>query len=95
METKEEWNKQVDHPLQSFEWGEFRKLSGVGVVQQSGMQITIHSIPHTPWNVGYCPKGEVNGEFVCIPLKMLLQGIEPDPKRIVELGTCGMSSLCS
>jgi len=23
------------------------------------MQVTIHKIPHTPWNVGYCPKGEL------------------------------------
>ena len=55
--TKEEWNKQVSHPLQAYEWGEFRQATGVKVVRGGGMQITIHKIPHTPWNVGYLPKG--------------------------------------
>lgn len=55
--TKEEWNKQVSHPLQAYEWGEFRQATGVKVVREGGMQITIHKIPHTPWNVGYLPKG--------------------------------------
>ena len=49
----------AQHPLQSFEWGEFREFTGVGVVREGGLQVTIHSIPHTPWNVGYCPKGEL------------------------------------
>ncbi len=56
MISKTEWNKQVDHPLQAYEWGEFRQATGVKVVRESGMQITIHKIPHTPWNVGYAPK---------------------------------------
>ncbi|QQG40854.1 MAG: peptidoglycan bridge formation glycyltransferase FemA/FemB family protein [Candidatus Levyibacteriota bacterium] len=45
------------HPLQSKEWGEFRKKTGVKVVQKNGLQITIHRIPHTPWTIGYLPKG--------------------------------------
>lgn len=59
MTNCEEWNKQVDHPLQSWEWGEFREKTGVKVVRKSGSQITIHKIPYTPWNVGYCPKGKM------------------------------------
>ncbi|TXH62553.1 MAG: peptidoglycan bridge formation glycyltransferase FemA/FemB family protein [Thiothrix sp.] len=51
------WNKSASHPLQAWEWGEFRAATGVKVVRAEGMQITIHPIPHTPWTVGYYPKG--------------------------------------
>lgn len=50
------WNEKVEHPLQAYEWGEFRKATGVGVVREDGIQVTIHKIPYTPWNVGYAPK---------------------------------------
>ncbi|MCE7897784.1 MAG: peptidoglycan bridge formation protein FemAB [bacterium] len=65
MNEKLAWNKQVDHPLQAWEWGEFREATGIAVVRAKGMQITIHPIPHTPWTVGYYPKGsEVSREQV-------------------------------
>ncbi len=51
------WNRGVSHPLQAWEWGEFRAATGLKVVRVEGMQITIHPIPHTPWAVGYYPKG--------------------------------------
>ena len=57
MISKTEWNNNVDHPLQSWEWGEFREKTGVKVVREGNLQITIHKIPHTPWTVGYLPKG--------------------------------------
>jgi lipid II:glycine glycyltransferase (peptidoglycan interpeptide bridge formation enzyme) len=57
MDSKQEWNAQVDHPLQSYEWGEFRELTGVKVVREAGLQITIHRIPRTQFSVGYLPKG--------------------------------------
>ena len=50
-------NNTANHPLQSLEWGEFRKKTGVKVVQQNALQITIHKIPYTPWTIGYLPKG--------------------------------------
>lgn len=56
MDEKDLWNKQVDHPLQAWEWGEFRGLTGVKVIREGGLQITIHKIPHTPLTVGYTPK---------------------------------------
>lgn len=59
MNEKELWNKQVDHPLQSWEWGEFRKMTGVKVERVGGIQITIHQIPYTSWNIGYAPKGKL------------------------------------
>ena len=45
------------HPLQSIEWGEFRKKTGVKVVTVNEIQMTIHRIPHAPWTIGYIPKG--------------------------------------
>ncbi len=56
MSVKEDWNKNVDHPLQAYEWGEFREKTGVKVVREGGIQVTIHPLPHTPWTIGYCPK---------------------------------------
>lgn len=57
MKDNATWNKQVEHPLQAWEWGEFRGATGIKVVREDGIQATIHPIPHTPWTVGYYPKG--------------------------------------
>ena len=45
------------HPLQTKEWGDFRKKTGVKVIRENGFQLTIHPIPHTPFTIGYFPKG--------------------------------------
>lgn len=45
------------HPLQSFEWGEFRKKTGAKVVKGDNFQLTIHKIPLTSFTLGYLPKG--------------------------------------
>ena len=64
--SPEEFNTVTHHPLQSYEWGEFRKKTGVKVIRQgfyskkkltSAFQLTIHRIPHTKWTIGYLPKG--------------------------------------
>ena len=55
METKEEWNKQVDHPLQSFEWGEFRKLSGVESSSRAACR-SRSTLSHIRRGMGYCPR---------------------------------------
>lgn len=63
---KEAFNKLVTHPLQSYEWGEFRKKTGIQVIRKGffqnntltkTFQLTIHPIPRTKWNIGYLPKG--------------------------------------
>jgi len=63
---RENFNKVATHPLQSYEWGEFRKKTGVIVVRKGYyekntltqiVQLTIHKIPHTKWTIGYFPKG--------------------------------------
>ena len=45
------------HPLQSILWGNFREKTGVKVVRKNDLQLTIHPIPHTKYNIGYFPKG--------------------------------------
>ena len=53
------------HPLQSSEWGEFRKKTGVRVVFTDNLLLTIHPIPHTKYNIGYVPKGpDVNQKML-------------------------------
>jgi lipid II:glycine glycyltransferase (peptidoglycan interpeptide bridge formation enzyme) len=45
------------HPLQSLKWGQFREKTGIKVVRENGLQITIHPVPHTKYTIGYLPKG--------------------------------------
>lgn len=47
------------HPLQSKDWGEFRKKTGIKVIKTNDFQLTIHKIPHTPFNIGYLPKADM------------------------------------
>jgi lipid II:glycine glycyltransferase (peptidoglycan interpeptide bridge formation enzyme) len=83
---KKAYNTQVYHPLQSFEWGEFRKKTGVQVVRrgilksgkiQDGFTLTIHKIPKTPFTIGYFPKGGL-----------------PTPQILAELKKVGKSYNC-
>lgn len=64
--NKKEYNEAVTHPLQSFEWGEFREKTGVKVVRRGvesngkivdGFTLTIHKVPRTKFNIAYLPKG--------------------------------------
>ena len=65
------FNAVVDHPLQSWEWGEFRKKTGVKVERVGffdngklvrGMQVTFHDIPVIGRKLGYFPKGPMPDE---------------------------------
>lgn len=62
------YNSAVNHPLQTFEWGEFRKKTGVGIIRRAdksnkefinAYQITIHKTPSFPYLIGYFPKGDL------------------------------------
>ncbi len=77
---QKEFNAVVSHPLQSFEWGEFREKTGVKVVRRgvleknkliSGFQLTIHKIPHTPFTIGYLPKGKMPTKELMDELKKI------------------------
>lgn len=63
--TKKTINKNAPHPLQSFEWGEFRGMWGNTVVRFPFGQMTVHKLPYTPWSVGSFSKGpEPTGEML-------------------------------
>lgn len=63
--SKQQINAVAPHPMQSWEWGEARKKTGISVIKIGEFdnenlvnifQITIHPIPHTPLAVGYLPR---------------------------------------
>ena len=65
-EEKVVYNSVVNHPLQSWEWGEVRRETGVKVIRlgefygkqlKNAYQLTIHLIPLTNFTIGYLPKG--------------------------------------
>ncbi len=74
------FNAVVSHPLQTYEWGEFREKTGVKVIRRgifendklvSGFQLTIHRIPKTPWTIGYLPKGDMPTKELLFELKKI------------------------
>ena len=80
------FNQTVTHPLQSYEWGEFRKATGIQVIRKGyfdkntlvdAFQLTLHPIPHTSWNIGYLPKGNA-----------------PTPELLQELKRLGKENNC-
>ncbi|MDO8620945.1 MAG: peptidoglycan bridge formation glycyltransferase FemA/FemB family protein [Candidatus Levybacteria bacterium] len=61
------------YPMQSLEWGEFRKKTGLKVIRENGFQLTIHKIPHTPWTVGYLPKSPMPTKEMIVRLREIGQ----------------------
>jgi len=60
------WDTAVNHPLQSWAWGEFRRRMGLDTVRiarteggrfRDGWQLTFHRVPGTPFTIGYFPRG--------------------------------------
>lgn len=63
---KKEYNRHVSHIIQSWEWGEFRKKSGLDVVRLGhfegdkltlAYQLSFHKVPVFGKTIGYLPKG--------------------------------------
>lgn len=80
-QDKKEFNRLALHPLQTWEWGEFRQKTGIEVVRLGKYknnklietsQLTIHQLPFTVSTIGYLPKGP-------IPSKEML-------KKLYEVG---------
>lgn len=100
-EEKELYNKVVRHPLQTWEWGEFRKTTGVHVdrigffengVLQRGLQVTFHPIPLFGQNVGYFPKGDMPDDEQIAALKELSSNrnalfVKLEPNIAQKVGT--------
>lgn len=79
----------IIHPLQSHEWAEFRKKTGVKVILSDSFVLTIHKIPHTPFTIGYLPKGKEPSKKLIDQLKELGQKqncifiqLEPNVQKI-------------
>lgn len=80
-EEKDLYNAAVNHPLQSWEWGEFRKKTGVAVERigffengklQKALQVTFHPIPLlSGYTLGYFPKGDMPDEEQLAALKQI------------------------
>lgn len=66
--SSEEWNKVVEHPLQSWKWGEARQKMGQEVVKigvweknrlVSGFLLTVHRIPKTNLKIAYLARSSL------------------------------------
>ena len=75
---KEKINKIAKHPLQTWEWGEFRKKTGNEVVRFNFGQLTLHNIPFTKYKVAAFIKGPVPTTKMISDLKKLA-----DKKKVV------------
>ena len=97
---KVKFDKIAAHPLQSWEWGEFRKLTGVSVTRLAKIedgkfletyQITWHQIPKTGYYIGYCPKSVIPSEEILIKINQIavsrgaiLVKFEPNERKSVD-----------
>lgn len=83
-EEKLRYNQVVHHPLQSWEWGEFRKQTGVQIerigffqsgVLQKALQVSFHHLPAplSSYTVGYFPRGDMPDEEQLSALKQLAE----------------------
>jgi lipid II:glycine glycyltransferase (peptidoglycan interpeptide bridge formation enzyme) len=87
-EEKEAYNSVVTHPVQSWEWGEFRQKTGKKVIRLgvydvssksgktkliSGFQLTVHPIYNLPYTMLYFPRGPMPDKIMLEALKKLGQ----------------------
>lgn len=98
---RELFNSIATHPLQSWEWGEFREKTGIKVIRRAfldgkkavhAFQLTIHRIPKTSYTIGYIPKGLLPNQEVIDELrkigkeeKCIFIKLEPNGEKNYEL----------
>ncbi|PIY69170.1 hypothetical protein COY90_02060 [Candidatus Roizmanbacteria bacterium CG_4_10_14_0_8_um_filter_39_9] len=67
------FNAAAHHPMQTWEWGEARKETGVEVVRITEQenhipinvfQFSLHKIPYTPYKIGYLPRSVIPSKHV-------------------------------
>jgi len=94
------FNQVATHPLQSWEWGEFRRQQGHQLVRlglfegqklKAGFQISFHQASKIPFSVGYLPKSSLPNQKVVNELKkigrqnnVIFIKIEPDVEQSPE-----------
>lgn len=92
------YNDQAFHPLQTWEWGEARKETGIEVLRLGEykndklinvFQLTFHKIPKLNYKIGYLPRSVVPSKEVLNFLsnyaeknKIIFIKIEPDVKKL-------------
>ncbi len=67
LEEKDRYNAVATHPLQSWQWGDFRESTGVAAYRfgtfndvkklVGGFQVLFHKVPKTSYTIGYVPRG--------------------------------------
>lgn len=103
LEEKDRYNQIVEHPLQTYEWGEFRKKMGISLVRLgmfesgkllAGFQFTIHHVPLLGIKVGYLPKGPKLSKDILDGIKEACQShncaflkLEPNVEQGIDLET--------
>jgi len=79
-EEREIYNQAVDHPLQSWEWGEFREKTGLALERlgffengklTNALQMTFHPIPILGGTAGYLPKAFTPNQDQLIAIKQV------------------------
>jgi lipid II:glycine glycyltransferase (peptidoglycan interpeptide bridge formation enzyme) len=69
--NRQKHNKVALHPLQTWEWGEFRKKWGNEIIRTSYGQLTLHKLPLFPHKIGMFIKGPVPTSKILNNLKEL------------------------
>ena len=68
---KKDFDRLTTHPLQSWDWGEFRKKMGQKVERLDSFQVFFHQVPHLPYTIGYFPKGPMPTKGIIDTLKKI------------------------
>ncbi len=69
--NRQKYNKVATHPLQTWEWGEFRKKWGNEIIRTDYGQLTLHKLPFMPHRIGMFIKGPAPTKKILDDLKKL------------------------